>query len=74
MKETMDVQLASEESLSDESETLLYRQNGPLIQLGVDDEDINRSQLQNNNADDNDDEKELVDDEQTDRTDGTCYL
>ena len=58
-QETMDVHLASEESLSDESETLLHSKN-PLVQLGMEDE------LPNNNMD--------MDDEQTDRTDGTCYL
>lgn len=57
-QETMDVHLASEESLSDESETLLHSKS-PLVQLGMEDE-------LPNNVD--------MDDEQTDRTDGTCYL
>jgi hypothetical protein len=65
--ETQDVQMASEESLSDESETLLNRGGGggPLVKLGIEDDD-EEERGGNNNYE--------VYDEQTDRTDGTCYL
>ena len=78
-QETIDIQIASIESLSDESETLLKQQKieqgwvGPLTTLclvGLDGDEEEEKIICRRSSN----TEGIAEDEQTDRTDGTSYL